>query len=162
MVRSLLAILIAACGSADGGDPSRNWSGRYGTRVVGASTDCFESQSPPPLTGFILDLAQTSPDSVTVSMNPIIRLAGRYEGDRLEAGMVVEEPVGLPDSIAARATPADSLDTITYALRADFEAAGFEGEYVIRSPDLRALVTRGEGSRCEYRYRLSGQRMEVG
>ena len=150
---------MAACGGGDDAYPSRDWSGRYATTVSEGATDCHGAAAPPSMTGFILVLEQTRNNRVTVTMNPVVRLAGAFTGDRLDAGNVVQEPVALPDSILARATAADSLDTITYDLEADFARNGFVGRYVIRAPDLRALVREGEGSPCEYRYRLAGQRI---
>ncbi|CAN5145968.1 MAG: hypothetical protein H0W36_06485 [Gemmatimonadetes bacterium] len=146
-------LAAVACGPADS---SRDWSGRYGTRVEEATTDCFDAEAPPSITGFILDLTRHAADSVTVTLNPIVRLEGRFEGDHLTARMKVVEPIGLPDSIIARTMPSDSLDTITYVLEADFAGEGFQGDYVIRSPDLRALF-EGEGGRCDYRYGLAGE-----
>lgn len=156
---ALAGSAMAACGGGDDPYPSRDWSGRYATTVSESGTDCHGAAAPPSMTGFILVLEQTRNNRVTVTMNPVVRLAGAFTGDRLDAGNVVQEPVALPDSILARAAPADSLDTITYDLEADFARNGFVGRYVIRAPDLRALVTEGEGSRCEYRYRLAGQRI---
>lgn len=156
---TLCAGLLAACES---GRPSRNWSGRYATRVVESSTDCVNADAPPPMAGFILDLTQQTDGTATVILNPLIQLGGRFDGDRLEAQAVVIEPIGLPDSIAARARPADSLETITYRLVAGLSEDGFEGEYVVRSPDLLALVHRDEGARCDYRYELRGERLGEG
>lgn len=109
------------------------------------------------MTGLILDVSQRA-DSVTVTLNPIVRLQGRIQDGHLEARTVIEAPVALPDSLAARVSPADSLDTITYLLEADFDASGFTGSYLIRSPDLRA-VFQGAGGRCDLRYELAGQRL---
>lgn len=153
------AVLIPGCGDGEDGYPSRDWSGRYATTVTEAATRCHGATAPPPMTGFILTLEQTRNNHATVTMNPIVRLAGEFRGDRLEARNIVQEPVELPDSIVARATEADSLDTITYDLEAEFSRNGFVGRYVIRAPDLRALVMEGEGSRCDFRYRLAGQRI---
>ncbi len=153
------SVLIASCGEGDDGYPSRDWSGRYATTVSEAATDCHGATGPPPMTGFILALEQARNNRVTVTMNPLIGLAGEFRGDRLEARNVVEGPVELPDSILARATVTDSLETIIYGLEADFSRNGFVGRYVIRAPDLRALVLEGKGSRCDYRYRLAGQRI---
>lgn len=153
------AILIAGCGDGDGAYPSRDWSGRYATTVAEAATDCRDAAAPPLMTGFILVLEHSRSNRVMVTMNPVIRLAGEFRGDGLEARHLVQEPVALPDSILARATEADSIDLITYELRADFRRSGFTGRYVIRAPDLRALVLDGKGSRCEFRYRLTGQRI---
>lgn len=154
-----MSVWIAACGEEDDAYPSRDWSGRYATTVSEAATDCHGATGPPPMTGFILTLEQTRNNQATVTMNPVVRLTGEFRGDRLEAGNIVEEPVELPDSILARASAADSLETITYALEADFSRNGFLGRYVIRAPDLRALVRDEEGRRCDYRYRLAGQRI---
>lgn len=151
--------LVAAC---DGGPVLRNWSGRYAALVVESSTDCVDAEAPPPMPAFVLDLIQQTDDTVILTLNPLVQLGGRFDGDRLEAQAVVIEPVGLPDSIAERATPADSLETITYRFEAAFSESGFQGEYVVRSPDLLALVHRGEGARCDYRYELRGERLGEG
>ena len=150
---------VASCSRDDGAYPSRNWNGRYGTTVSEAATDCHGAVAPPRMTGFIMNLEHHKNNRATVTMNPIVRLAGEFRGDRLEATNFVQEPVELPDSILARATEADSIETISYRLEADFSRNGFVGRYVIRAPDLRALVLEGEGGRCEYRYRLAGQRI---
>lgn len=149
--------LTAACGGGDGeeGYPSRNWSGAYAVRVVGSSTDCAGAEAPPPMSGFLMRLVHHTTNRVEVEMNPIVTLEGAFEGDRMTAGHAVEEPVSLPDSLLERATPTDSIETIRYALTADFEGDGFEGRYEIRAPDLRALV-EGRPARCSYRYRLAG------
>ncbi|MGH7556501.1 MAG: hypothetical protein ACREMD_01710 [Gemmatimonadota bacterium] len=156
-----LALLLPVAGCGDGNDvyPSGDWSGRYGTTVSQAATDCYGATAPPPMTGFILDLEHHRNNRATLTMNPVVRLAGEFDGDRLEAWNQVETPVELPDSLLARVTEADSLETITYRLEADFSRNGFVGRYVIRAPDLRALVSEGAASRCEFRYRLAGQRI---
>lgn len=152
--------LIAGCGR-EGGDayPSGDWGGRYGTTVSQAATDCYGATAPPSMTGFILDLDHQRNNRATVTMNPVVRLAGEFHGDRLEAGNAVVAPVALPDSLLAGVTEADSIETITYRLEADFSRNGFVGTYVIRAPDLRALAAEGEAARCEYSYRLAGQRI---
>jgi hypothetical protein len=92
-------------------------------------------------------------------MTPVIRLAGGFEGDHLETTNFIQEPISLPDTLLALVTSADSIQTITYRFEADFERNGFQGRYLIRAPDLRALVLEGTGKRCQIRYTLSGQRI---
>ncbi len=159
----MLALLlpVAGCGGdGEDGYPSGDWSGRYGTTISEAATDCYGATAPPAMTGFILDLEHHKNNRATVTMNPLVRLAGEFHGDRLEAMNLVETPIDLPDSLLARVTEADSLETITYRLEADFSRNDFVGTYVVRAPDLRALASEGDASRCEFRYRLAGQRIE--
>lgn len=152
-----LGVLIA-CGSGSEEFPSSNWTGRYATRIVQSSTDCVDADGPPVMTGFIMDVVQLTTNKTTIKMNPIVELEGEFVGDRVEASMQVDQPVSLPDSLVARATSADSLNVITYSLAADFDRGGFEGVYVVRSPDLRALVNYNRGGRCDFRYQLAGTR----
>ena len=152
-------LTLAACGGGDERYPSRDWSGRYATQVVEASTDCQGAPAPPPMTGLILSLEHYDNNRATVQVTPVIRLAGAFEGDRLETGNLIQEPVSLPDTLLALLTPADSIETITYRFEADFERNGFQGRYVIRAPDLRALILEGAGKRCQIRYSLAGQRI---
>lgn len=152
-------VLLAACGEEPEAVPSRDWSGTYGARVVESTTDCAGSEQPPPLGGVVITLVQSAANEVALTMGPFIQLQGSLEEDRLEARARVREPISLPDSISGRAAPADSLDTISYRLEADFAGEGFGGVYVIRSPDIRALARGTEGGRCEYRYVLDAERM---
>lgn len=152
-------LTLAACGGGDEKYPSRDWSGRYATQVVQASTDCQGTPAPPPMTGLILSLEHHDNNRATVQVTPVIRLAGAFEGDRLETGNQIQAPVSLPDTLLTLVTPADSIETITYRFEADFERNGFQGRYVIRAPDLRALVLEGDGRRCQIRYSLAGQRI---
>ena len=158
---SVLCILIACTGCGDDGNryPSRDWNGRYAISVSDPATDCYEATAPPPLKSFIMTLEHRKNNQATVTMNPLIHLEGEFHGDQLVATHVVQEPVALPDSVLARASAADSIETISYRLEADFSRNGFVARYVIRAPDLRALVREGEGGRCEFRYRLAGQRI---
>lgn len=149
----------AGCGGADPGYPSRDWSGRYATQVVESSTDCQGATAPPSMTGLILSLEHYDNNQVAVQVTPLIRLAGEFDGDHLETTNVIRESVSLPDTLLARVTAADSIETITYRFEADFERNGFQGRYLIRAPDLRALVLEGSGKRCQIRYVLSGQRI---
>ena len=69
----------------------------------------------------------------------------------------ITQPIPLPDSLAARADAADSLETITYGLRATFRQDGtLEGTYRIGAPDLIALARGSGGYRCEYVYEVRG------
>lgn len=158
MISPLCLGLLVACGSGSDEFPSSNWTGKYATRIVQSSTDCADADGPPVMTGFIMDVVQLTTNKTTIKMNPIVELEGEFVGDHVEVTMQVDQPVSLPDSIIARATPADSLDVITYRLAADFERDGFEGVYVVRSPDLRALINHNRGGRCDYRYQLAGTR----
>ncbi len=157
-ISSLGVVLLIACGSGPEKFPSSNWTGKYATRIVQSSTDCVDADGPPVMTGFIMDVIQLTTNKTTIKMNPIVELEGEFVGDHVEVSMRVDEPVSLPDSIVARAIPADSLDVITYSLVADFERDGFEGVYVVRSPDLRALINHNRGGRCDFRYQLAGTR----
>ncbi len=150
--------LLIGCGSGSEEFPSSNWTGKYATRIVQSSTDCVDADGPPVMTGFIMDVIQMTTNRTTVKMNPIVELEGEFVGDHVDVTMRVDQPISLPDSIAARATPADSLDVITYSLTADFARDGFEGMYVVRSPDLRALINHNRGGRCNFRYKLAGTR----
>ena len=147
-------------GSGGSGDeaafPSRDWSGPYALEVVEASTDCVEAD-PPPLGDVILDVRQSVENEVTLQMGPLIAMRGRLEGDALTASGAISQPIPLPDSLTARATAADSLETISYALDATFAAdSTLTGSYVIRAPDLIAL-SRGTGARrCVQTYELRG------
>lgn len=148
----------AGCG-ADGdapGYPTRDWSGHYQTRMTGSSTDCHGADLPPPLTGFTMLVTQHPNNRAEIVMGPFIRLRGSFDGDSLEAGHATEAPIDLPDSIARRATGADSLETIRYAMRLGFTGQTARGTYIIRTPDINALA-RGEGpGRCTFRYEVSG------
>jgi hypothetical protein len=158
---AMAAVLMTAvaCGSGDQRYPSRDWSGRYATQVVEASTDCHGATGPPPMSGLILSLEHYDNNRAAVQITPVIRLAGDFRGDHLETTHFIRESVSLPDTLLARVTPADSIETITYLFEADFERSGFQGRYVIRAPDLRALILEGTGKRCQIRYTLSGQRI---
>lgn len=157
-ISALCLAPLTACGSGSEEFPSSNWTGKYATRIVQSSTDCVDADGPPVMTGFIMDVIQLTTNKTTIKMNPIVELEGEFVGDHVEVSMRVDQPVSLPDSIAARATPADSLDIITYSLAADFDRDGFEGLYVVRSPDLRALINHNRGGRCDFRYQLAGTR----
>lgn len=157
-ISSLCLVLLIACGSGSKEFPSSNWTGKYATRIVQSSTDCVDADGPPVMTGFIMDVIQLTTNKTTIKMNPIVELEGEFVGDHVEVSMRVDQPISLPDSIIARATQADSLDVITYSLAADFDRDGFEGVYVVRSPDLRALINHNRGDRCDFRYQLAGTR----
>jgi hypothetical protein len=154
-------IWATACGSP-GGDgeeafPSRDWSGPYALGVVESSTDCVAAEAPPPLDDTVLDVRQSVENEVTVQIGPLVAMSGRFDGDELEASGSITQPIPLPDSLAARATAEDSLETIAYALEATFAEDGMlAGRYVIRAPDLNAL-SRGTGAgRCQYVYEVRG------
>ena len=154
---ALLALLLAACGGGD--DGPRNRSGSYLSRMTGSSSDCADAPLPPPLTGFTM-LVEETPEGVTgVWMAPIIQLNGAFRGDSLVATSTFEHPLALDDSLLARIQPADSFDVIAYELRAAFADSGYTASYVIRTPDVRALVSGAPSLRCEYRYELAGERV---
>lgn len=156
-----LALLTAlACGETDNGAgdafPSRDWSGTYSLRVLESSTDCLEAEAPPPLGDLSLEIRQTVDNDVTVMIGPLVALGGRLNGDELEARGEIRQPISLPDSLLTRATEADSLETITYRLEAELKGNSLRGRYVIRAPDLIALM-RGAGQRrCAYEYEVRG------
>lgn len=154
------ALWCAACGGSgaeeEAGFPTRDWSGPYAVQVDEATTDCVGADAPPPLEDLVLDIEQSVENDAVVRVGPLIALGGRFDGDRLDAIGTISEPVSLPDSMLARATSADSLETITYELHATFEGEGFRGTYRIGAPDLVALA-RGTGDfRCEYAYEVRG------
>src|SRR5687768_11616170 len=154
--------LAAACGSPEDGAeeaafPSRDWSGPYALVAVESSTDCAGAEVPPPLTDAVLDVRQSPDNAAVVRVPPLIEMQGRFDGDRLEAGGSITQPISLPESIASRAAPEDSLDTIGYEVEAEFAEDGLAGRYSIRAPDLNAL-SRGSGAgRCEYVYEVRGK-----
>jgi hypothetical protein len=154
--------IAAACGSpGDGGGdrafPSRDWSGQYALEVVESSTDCVEAEAPPPLTEAVLDVMQAPDNWAVVRIPPFVEMGGEFDGDRLEANGSIRQPISLPESIAGRAAPEDSLDTIGYAVEAEFAGEGLEGRYAIRAPDLNALSAGSGAGRCEYVYELRGR-----
>ncbi|MFN2421167.1 MAG: hypothetical protein ABR527_07275 [Gemmatimonadota bacterium] len=151
------AVFLAGC---DSEYPSRDWSGNYIARMIASSSDCVASPLPPPLTSFQLQVTQSPDNTVTVWMNPIITLTGKFDGDRLEVDGMLREELSLPDTLRARITPADSFDAVAYRLEARFEDLGFGGNYEIRTPDIRALVHGDDDLRCSYRYELTGTRFE--
>ena len=161
MTAAIAAGLLAAvaCEKGEPGYPSRDWSGRYATQVVESSTDCEGATAPPSMMGLIRSLEHYDNNQAAVQMTPLIRLAGEFDGDHLETTHLIRESASLPDTLLANVTPADSIETIAYRFEADFERNGFQGRYVIRAPDLRALVLEGSGRRCQIRYTLSGQRI---
>ena len=153
----LAGAAFVACGSDF---PSRDWSGSYLTRMVASSSDCQEQPVPPPMPEFIAELEQESDNSATLWMNPVVKLTGAFERDELTATAALVESVGLPDTLAQRIQPADSFDAITYDFRGEFEDWRFRGVYVIRSPDVRALVKGLRPLRCTIRYEVEGARFE--
>ena len=154
--------IAAACGSSDDGAeeaafPSRDWSGPYALTAVESSTDCAGSEAPPPLTDAVLDVQQSADNAAVVRIPPLVEMEGSFDGDRLEAAGSISQPISLPESIASRAAPEDSLDTIGYAVEAEFAGEGLTGRYAIRAPDLNALSAGSGAGRCEYVYELRGR-----
>ncbi|MGH7566674.1 MAG: hypothetical protein ACREK2_07575 [Gemmatimonadota bacterium] len=164
VVRSGVVVALfaaTACGSQgeDGGEafPSRDWSGSYALEAVESSTDCVGADAPPPLGETVLDVRQSLDNNATVRIGPMIAMGGRFDGDELEASGSITQPIPLPDSLAARASAEDSLETIGYALEASFaEDETLTGRYVIRAPDLNALFGGSGAGRCEYVYEVRG------
>lgn len=150
----------AACGGGEPGFPSADWSGWYQTTMADSWTDCAGTELPPPMTGFTMTLEQRPDNSAHVRMGTFMGFDGTFDGDSLHAGTTFDVPVSLPDSIAARATPADSLDAIAYAFDAAFADGAFRGIYEVRTPDLNALVHGDGPGRCTYRYELKGTEVE--
>lgn len=105
----------------------------------------------------MLEIHQAVDNSAAARIGPLVSMDGGFDGDELEAAGAITQPIPLPDSMAARADAADSLETITYELRATFRQDGtLEGTYRIGAPDLVALA-RGSGAhRCEYVYEVRG------
>ena len=95
-----------------------------------------------------------APDGPVIAMRVAGR--GRADGERRDL-----HPIRCP-TLSARATPADSLETISYALDATSPRLDVDGElHVIRAPDLIALA-RGTGARrCEQTYELWGYYLSV-
>lgn len=158
-ISAAVLLVLAACGSEpeETGFPTRDWSGPYALDVVEATTDCMGAEAPPPLDDAVLDVHHATDNSATARIGFLVAMDGRFDGDELEAAGSITQPIPLPDSIAARADAADSLETITYGLRATFRPdSTLAGTYRIGAPDLVALA-RGSGAhRCEYVYEVSG------
>ena len=158
-----VAWLAAACGGGtddpdEPGFPSRDWSGSYAVDIAETATTCAGPEAGLPPGELLFEVRQSRDNDAEVFVGPLIALAGRFDGDELDAGGTIHEPVPLPDSLLARATAADSLETIVYSLHASFSGEGaLEGTYRIRAPDLVALA-RGTGERrCEIVYELRGR-----
>lgn len=158
VVLVLAGVAFAACGRDD--FPSRDWSGSYLTRMVASSSDCHEAPVPPPMPEFIVELEQERDNLAILWINPVVQLTGAFEGDHLAVTGARVDSVGLPDTLAQRIQPADSFETVAYDFRGEFENWRFRGEYVIRSPDIRALVKGLRPLRCTLRYELEGARFE--
>lgn len=155
----LLGVIACDGGTDDGADaafPTRDWSGAYSLEALESTTDCRGPEGPPPLDDLALHVRQALDNEVTVEIGPLVMLTGRLEGDELEAGGVIFQSISLPDSLTARVTEADSLETIAYRLEAAFAGDSFRGRYVIRAPDLVALARGGDARRCAYEYEVRG------
>jgi hypothetical protein len=155
-----LLFTVACRGTDPEGDaafPSRDWSGVYRLQVAESSTDCLGAEAPPALTDDPLEVRQTVDNHAVVKIGPLMELTGRFDGDKLEAHAAIIQPISLPESLAARTAPQDSLETIAYAIEVVFgEDPVVAGRYVIRAPDLVALA-RGTGAhRCQYVYEVRG------
>ena len=152
----------AACGSPGDDEepdfPSRDWSGAYALEVVDSSTDCAAAQAPPPLGNTVLEVRQSPDNDAVLGVGPLVAMGGRFDGDEVEARGSVNQPISLPDSLLARVSEADSLESIDYAIELRFEADDrtFTGRYVIRAPDLNALSSGSGTGRCEYVYDVRG------
>jgi hypothetical protein len=159
----LAAAIVWSIGCGSPGDdgspdfPSRDWSGPYRLETVDSSTDCTGADAPPTLGDTVLDVRQSPDNDVTLQVGPLISLSGRFDGDAIEARGSIVQPIPLPDSLLARASAADSLESIDYAMELTFaEDRTLAGRYVIRAPDLNALSTGSGAGRCEYVYELRG------
>jgi hypothetical protein len=155
-------LLAVACGSSDEGAdeaafPSRDWSGPYALEAVESTTDCAGAEAPPPLTDAVLDVRQSPDNAAVAGIPPLVEMQGIFDGDRLTAAGAIRQPISLPESIAGRAAPEDSLETIGYALDVAFEEQGLTGRYAIRAPDLNALSAGSGAGRCEYVYEVRGR-----
>jgi hypothetical protein len=159
----LAAAIVWSIGCGSPGDdgspdfPSRDWSGPYRLETVDSSTDCTGADAPPTLGDTVLDVRQSPDNDVTLQVGPLISLSGRFDGDAIEARGSIVQPIPLPDSLLARASAADSLESIDYAMELTFaEDRTLAGRYVIRAPDLNALSSGSGAGRCEYDYELRG------
>ena len=158
---AMAIVWAVGCGSPgddEGPDfPSRDWSGPYALEEVESSTDCAGAEAPPPLGNTVLEVRQSPDNDAILGVGPLVAMGGRFDGDEVEARGSVVQPIPLPDSLLARVSEADSLESIDYAMELSFaQDQTFAGRYVIRAPDLNAL-SRGSGAgRCEYVYELRG------
>ena len=161
VVSPIVAVVAGLAFAACGGDyPSRDWSGDYLISMVGSSSDCHEATVPPPMPQMVVELDQKSDNSATLMLNPFVPLEGAFRGDELVVTGSSVEALSLPDTLRRRIEPADSFDTVAYAFRGEFDDWRFRGQYVIRSPDVRALVRGARPLRCTIRYELAGVRFE--
>lgn len=162
ILSGILICCVTACGSQDDGAeeagfPSRDWSGPYALEAAESSTDCAGAEAPPPLTDAVLDVRQSPDNAAVARIPPLVEMQGTFDGDRLTAGGAILQPISLPESIAGRAAPEDSLEAIGYALDVAFEGEGLTGRYAIRAPDLNALSAGSGAGRCEYVYEVRGR-----
>jgi hypothetical protein len=105
----------------------------------------------------VLEVRQAIDNTAATRIGPLVSMGGAFDGDELEAAGAIIQPIPLPDSLAARAEEADSLETITYGLRATFRQDGtLEGTYRVGAPDLVALAHGSGAHRCEYVYEVRG------
>lgn len=158
---ALAIIWVVGCGSPGDGEepdfPSRDWSGSYALGVVESSTDCAGAEAPPPLGNIVLEVRQSQDNDAVLQVGPLVAMGGRFDGDEVEARGSVVQPIPLPDSLLARVSEADSLESIDYAMELRFaEDQTFAGRYVIRAPDLNALSSGSGAGRCEYVYEVRG------
>lgn len=159
-----LAVAIvgaAGCGSPaddEGPDfPSRDWSGPYALQVAESSTDCAGAEAPPPLGNTVLEVRQSPDNDANLRVGPLVVMRGQFDGDEVQARGSVNQPISLPDSLLARVSEADSLESIDYAIELRFaEDQTFAGRYVIRAPDLNTLSSGSGAGRCEYVYEVRG------
>jgi hypothetical protein len=158
---ALAIVWAVGCGSPgdDAGPdfPTRDWSGPYSVEVVESSTDCAGAEAPPPLGNTVLEVRQSPDNDAVLGVGPLVSMGGRFDGDDVEARGSVVQPISLPDSLLARVSEADSLESIDYAMELSFaEDRTFTGRYVIRAPDLNALSSGSGAGRCEYVYEVRG------
>jgi len=162
LVTACVLLVGAACGAPhdeaqDAAFPTRDWSGSYALEATESSTDCAGAEAPPPLTDAVLDVRQSPDNAALVRIPPLVEMEGQFDGDRLEAEGSIRQPIALPESIAARAAPEDSLDTIGYTVEVEFVEDGLEGRYAVRAPDLNALSAGSGAGRCGYVYEVRGR-----
>lgn len=148
------AVALGCGDRAPQADVVGDWTGL----ALAASTDCAGVPGPPPMERFVLRVEADAVGGVTVALSPIVRMRGRVDRDSLVARAEIDAPVHLPDSLRDRASADDSLDMVTYELRAAITGDEYRGIYRVRNVDLQALLEDRTDLRCEYRYEIAGRR----
>lgn len=158
--------IAAACSRAEEPHwPTRNYSGTYSARVRAADNSCDAPAFAPGDT-LLIALAQAPDNRAKMALSPVVKVAGRFQGDRLEAGAAVpvsQAQTGPPPS-PARAESRDSLDpaapavadSIRYHVKLDFDQTTFSGEYTVEQPAM------GPGlDACRQAFELEGVKVVV-